>query len=122
MEFKVNILFGFQYYNVHIILLIKNEKKTTAYCFFLKIIYSHIDHHLITYTLVISTSKIYMNLCQAVSQLKEKTILSYLNYSDYDSTHFDDDRLEVSKKKKQSLSIYQIKLLFKMINFYFQSM
>jgi len=66
---------------------------TCTYVFF--VIYSHIDHHLIHYTLVISTSKIYSTLCEAENRLEEKQKLNVTsNNSEYDLTL--NDRLEVN--------------------------
>lgn len=36
------------------------------------VVYSHIDHHLMKYCLVVSTKKMYATLCEAESRLKEK--------------------------------------------------
>lgn len=59
------------------------------------IIYSHIDHHLMKYSLVISTSKIYTSLCEAESRLEEKQILN-LTQNDSEDDLSLDDRLDVN--------------------------
>lgn len=57
------------------------------------IIYSHIDHHLMKYSLVVSTSKIYTTICEAELRLEEKQNINF-TYSDDDLRL--DDRLEVN--------------------------
>jgi len=54
--------------------------------------YSHIDHHLMQYSLVVSSSKIYTTFCEAANRLEEKQKPN-LTYLDDDSRL--EDRLEV---------------------------
>jgi len=56
-------------------------------------LYSHIDHHLMKYSLVVSTSKIYTTICEAELRLEEKQNINF-TYSDDDLRL--DDRLEVN--------------------------
>ncbi|KAF0767360.1 protein NDNF [Aphis craccivora] len=53
---------------------------------------SHIDHHLMKYSLVVSTSKIYTTICEAELRLEEKQNINF-TYSDDDLRL--DDRLEI---------------------------
>lgn len=55
--------------------------------------YSHIDHHLMKYSLVVSSSKIYTTICEAEHRLEEKQKTNF-SYSDDDLRL--DDRLEVN--------------------------
>jgi len=52
---------------------------------------SHIDHHLMKYSLVISSSKIYSTICEAENRLEEKLKTNMTYYED----DLPDDRLEV---------------------------
>ncbi|XP_015379076.1 PREDICTED: uncharacterized protein LOC107173166, partial [Diuraphis noxia] len=53
---------------------------------------SHIDHHLMKYSLVISSSKIYSTICEAENRLEEK-LKTNLTY--YEDDLRPDDRLEI---------------------------
>jgi len=53
---------------------------------------SHIDHHLMKYSLVISSSKIYSSICEAENRLEEKLKTNF-TYTEDDLQP--DDRLEV---------------------------
>lgn len=63
--------------------------------FFLILIYSYIDQHLITYCLVVSTSKIYTTLCEAENSLQKNHKFDIT--SNYSQENFEKliDRLEV---------------------------
>lgn len=63
-------------------------------------IYSHIDYHLITYSIVISTSKIYSTLCEAESRLEENQKWNYT------PTYFDDDFPLVDKLEANIMNVY----------------
>jgi len=65
-------------------------------------LHSHIDHHLMHYSLVVSTSKIYSTLCEAESRLEEKQKWNVASNNSENELLLN-DRLEVNL-----IIIYQI--------------